>query len=340
LKKSLLKILFENQDYLFKSHLDTKYRIDQLIHSIFKKNIFNFQDITNIPKNLRISLENDFDILNFKLIKKNISKDGTIKFLFELFDKNCIESVILKDKNNRITFCISTQIGCKMNCKFCMTGKMGFIRNLHYTEIISQILFLSAIVDNNFNIVFMGMGEPLDNYDNLYKCIKILTDKKFFSISISRITVSTSGIIEGIKKITTDFPLINISISINSLIKSTREELMPITKKNSIDKLISELHEIYNKNKKRITFEYVLIKDKNINIDEINEFKKIKNKNAFLINIIPLNDINENDIKKPNEKEIKWFCNMLKENGFKVTRRYRRGEDINSACGQLYWEHK
>ena len=341
MKKSLLKILFKNQEYLINSYLDNnQYRINQLIHAIFVKKKFNIQDITTIPKKIKNSLEKEFEILNLLSIKKNISKDGTIKFLFKLSDDNCIESVLLKDKNNRITFCISTQIGCKMNCKFCMTGKMGFIRNLDYTEIISQILYLSAIVNKNFNIVFMGMGEPLDNYINLYKTINILIDKNYFGFSISRITVSTSGIINGINRLLNDFPSINISISINSMIKKTREELMPIAKNNPIDKLFSELYKNHKKYKNRFTLEYVLIKNKNINIDEIYEFKKLKNKNAFLINIIPLNNINEINIIKPNEKEIKWFCNKLIESGFKVTRRYRRGEDINSACGQLYWKYQ
>lgn len=332
--------MFENQQYLINSHLDNQYRIKQLIHSIFIKKIFNISDFTIIPKTIRSSLDKDFYILNLIPLKKNISKDGTIKFLFKLSDNNCIESVILKDKNNRITFCISTQVGCKMNCRFCMTGKMGFIRNLEYTEIISQILFLSSIENKNFNIVFMGMGEPLDNYENLYKSISILIDKLYFGFSISRITISTSGIIDGIHRLLHDFPSINISISINSMIKKVREELMPISKKNPIDKLFKELYEDYDKYKKRFTLEYVLIKNKNLNINEINEFKKIKKKDAFLINIIPVNSINEPDIEKPDEKHIKWFCRNLKEIGFKVTRRYRRGEDINSACGQLYWDNK
>ena len=144
MKKSLLKILLENQESLITSHFDSNYRIKQLNYSIFKKKIFDIQKITTIPKITRDTLVKEFDIINLVPIKKNISKDGTIKILFKLSDNNCIESVILKDINNRITFCISTQIGCKMNCKFCMTGKMGFIRNLTYTEIISQILYLSS----------------------------------------------------------------------------------------------------------------------------------------------------------------------------------------------------
>lgn len=341
MKESLINTILSNQEALTQHYfIDNTYRINQLIHSIFKKKILNIQSFSTIPQKIRSSLENNFDVLSLFLKDKKNAEDGTIKYLFELSDGNCVESVILKDKNDRYTFCISTQIGCKMNCKFCMTGNMGFKRDLHYSEIISQILYISSSIDKNFNIVFMGMGEPLDNYQNLKKSVEILTSKNYFGLSIRRLTVSTSGIIDNIHKLLDDFPSINISISINSMIQKNREVLMPVSKKYPLDKIFNELYKLIDKYKVRFTLEYVLIHDKNINIGEINEFKKIKYKNAFLINVIPLNDINNKDYQVPEENEIKWFCNKLKESGFKVTRRYRRGEDINSACGQLYYNNK
>ncbi len=340
MKESLINTILTSQDVLIKSYIDNNYRVKQLIHAIFKKKILNIQNFSTIPQNIRTSLEKNFEVLNLFPEDKKISKDGTIKYLFKLSDGNCVESVILKDKNDRYTLCISTQIGCRMNCIFCMTGKMGFIRNLDFTEIISQILYISSTITKYFNIVFMGMGEPLDNYENLKKAIEILTSKNYFGLSITRLTVSTSGIINNINKLLEDFPLINISISINSMIQKNRESLMPVSKKYPLEKLFNELYKSIDKNITRFTLEYVLISNKNINIDEINEFKKIKNKKLFLINVIPMNDINDKNYIIPPEKEIKWFCNKLKESGFNVTRRYRRGEDINSACGQLYFKNK
>jgi 23S rRNA (adenine2503-C2)-methyltransferase len=331
LKTSILSL--EEQDKLKNSaFFDNRFRLKQILEFIYSKKIFDFQGMTNLPSKLRNNLEANFSIINIKEHDKKVSKDGTIKFLFHLEDDNYIESVLLKDINGRYTFCISTQVGCKMNCSFCMTAKMGFIRNLHYTEIISQILLLSKIANKSFNIVFMGMGEPLDNFDNLSKTISVLISKSGFKMSPSRITVSHCGILKEIINLLELFPEINIACSLNSAIQSKREKIMPIAKKYKLSELIKTLDEAIHRYKKRITLEYVLIKNFNSGREDIKKLNElIKNKKNYLINIIPYNN-NE----KTDEKIITLFMKELSSSGFNVTRRYRRGGDIQADCGQLY----
>lgn len=317
--------------------LDQKFRKDQIFDFVINKFIKDFDQITNLPKDLRKELKEKYALFSFSLTKKQVSKDGTVKYLFKLQDGSYIESVILKDNKNRMTFCISTQSGCKMGCIFCKTGEMGLIKNLTYDEIISQVLYLSYEVRKNYNIVFMGMGEPLDNYKDLCKSIDILKDKNIFGISPSRISISTCGITDKILPILDKFPKINIAVSLNSAVQEKRKKIMPISKKYPIDELIKTLEKAYSIYKNRITLEYVLIKNINIGIDEINELSKLK-KNIFIINVIPINNNDNINLKKPDEKEIKTFCELLKNKGFNVTRRYRRGDDIKAGCGQLYWK--
>ncbi|HOV13533.1 MAG TPA: 23S rRNA (adenine(2503)-C(2))-methyltransferase RlmN [Spirochaetota bacterium] len=324
-------------------NIDKPYRVKQIIEAIFIKRIFSFKEISNIPKQLRDYLSSMYYVLDVKPVKELVSKDGTIKFLFELTDGNCIESVYLKDKNNRITFCVSSQVGCRMGCKFCKTGLMGLIRNLSYSEIISQILYLSSVMDNDkdvvdtsFNIVFMGMGEPLDNYDELVKTIEILTDKRYFNLSQSRITISTCGVLDKIPKILERFNNLKIALSLITANNTKRKSIMPITNKFDIESLRHTLPDCYKKYKNRITLEYVLIKNLNMGNEDIDDLQ-IFNDEAFHINLIPLNH-NDDNIERPTEDDIKTFQSKLEKKGFCVTRRFRRGDDIKADCGQLYWD--
>ncbi len=339
IKPSIVSLIFSDNDEILKLKIfDKPFRLKQIYNFIFKKNVYAFDNMSNLSISLRKNIEKKYDVLDIFPVDKINSTDGTEKYLFKLNDENCIESVILKDENERATFCISTQVGCRMGCRHCRTGSMGLIRNLNFTEIISQVLYLSKLVNDKFNIVFMGMGEPFDNFDNLIRSIEILTGSKYFNLSTSRITVSTCGIMDKITEFTMLFPNINLAVSLNSLIQEKREKIMPIAKKYNINELMSALTGIYKKNKKRITLEYVLIKEFNDGIDEINAFKSI-DKRAFLINIIPVNK-NDINLERPDESDIKIFCKKVNESGFNVTRRYKRGEDIKAACGQLYWDRK
>ncbi|HNZ26979.1 MAG TPA: 23S rRNA (adenine(2503)-C(2))-methyltransferase RlmN [Spirochaetota bacterium] len=322
---------------------DKPYRAGQIFKFIYENCIFDFNDMTNIPLNLRKSLSENFRILSIVESARRTSSDGVIKFLFELDDKNCVESVYLKDKNNRVTFCISSQCGCRMGCAFCKTGDMGLIRNLRADEILSQVLYLykimkgdASVVDKYFNIVFMGMGEPLDNLTNVETAISKLIDKKNLGISQTRITVSTCGIADKIEDLLKKFPNITLAVSLNSPEQSEREKMMPVSKKYPLNLLFQELKRLYGVYKNRITLEYVLIKGVNMRRQDVDLLSQI-DKDIFHINLIPIN-VGGDDPRRPSEPEIKSFMDKLTAVGLKVTRRYRRGADINADCGQLFYE--
>lgn len=299
--------------------------------------------MTNIPLDLRKSLSENFRILTIVESGRRTSSDGVIKFLFELDDKNYVESVYLKDKNNRVTFCVSSQCGCRMGCAFCKTGDMGLIRNLRSDEILSQVLYLykimkedELVVDKYFNIVFMGMGEPLDNLLNVKTAISNLVDKKNLGISQTRITISTCGVADKIEDLLESFPDITLAVSLNSPEQSEREKMMPISKKFPLNLLFQEIKRLYGIYKNRITLEYVLIKGVNMKQQDVDLLSQI-DKDIFHINLIPINTA-VNDPRRPSEPEIKNFMDKLTAAGLKVTRRYRRGADINADCGQLFYE--
>jgi 23S rRNA (adenine2503-C2)-methyltransferase len=324
------------------SFIDKPFRVKQLIELVINNKIFNFSMMTNLPKDMRADLEQAIEILDIKSADNCKSKDGTIKFLFETSDGFYIESVYLKDKNNRVTFCISTQSGCRMGCAFCKTGKMGLLKNLSSSEILSQILYLSKIMsedvsvdDKAYNIVFMGMGEPLDNFDNLVPAIKILNSKLYFNIPLSRITVSTCGIVDKIFLLLKEFRNIRLAVSLITANQGKREKIIPIAKKYPVKDIYEGLTECYRLYKNRITLEYVLIKDFNMSDNDIEDLMMFRTE-YFHINLIPLNN---NDVDRPKEEEIKTFFNKLSNLGFIVTRRYRRGEDIQADCGQLFWDY-
>lgn len=331
MKNSILEDLLENKDLNF---FDKSFRKNQILDFIFKKRIFDFNKYINLPKNIRDHLIENFSILKLESVMEKISIDGTKKNLFKLGDNTYIESVILKDIKNRYTFCISSQCGCKMGCNICKTAEMGFIRNLDYIEIISQVLYLFSISRKLDNIVFMGMGEPLDNFDQLIKSIKIIVKKLNFSIT--RITVSTCGLTDKIENLFEIFPNIRLAVSLNASIQEKREEIMPISKKYPLEELLITLDRCYLKYKNRISFEYVLIKNFNMNQTDLDGFKNFKK--SYHINLIPFNSTDEN--LKPSNESVKFFYNKLEKMGFNVTIRKRRGSDIQADCGQLYYYFK
>jgi len=331
LKTSILEYLLENKKFVF---FDKTFRNNQILDFIFKKREFDFNNYLNIPKNIRDHLVENFSVLKLESVLEKKSVDGTRKFLFKLNDNNYIESVILKDNKNRYTFCISSQCGCKMGCLICKTAEMGFFRNLDYVEIISQILYLLSVSKKLDNIVFMGMGEPLDNFIELIKCIKVIVERLKFSIT--RITVSTCGLTDKIEKLFEEFPNIRLAVSLNSTIQEKREKIMPICKKYPINELIDTLDRCYLKYKNRISLEYVLIKNFNMTQEDIEGFKNFKK--FYHINLIPFNSSDEN--MKPSDKNVKFFYNKLEKMGFNATIRLRKGSDIQADCGQLYYFFK
>jgi len=317
---------------------DKKFRVSQILNWIYKNYIIDFDNMKNLSKDLRAKLSNKFDNKLPKILKKETSIDGTQKFLLELSDKNEIEMVLIPYKNKN-TLCVSSQVGCKRNCQFCATAKMGLIRNLETYEILSQIYIANRILHNDekklTNIVFMGMGEPLDNFDNVIKAVELLQNNDTFSFSPRRITISTSGVVPGIYKLSEINLKIKLAVSLNAAINEKRRILMPITIAYPLAELKKALKNFRKHSPYRITFEYVMIKNFNMFDEDIKAISSFLGDISCKLNLIPWNKVSFLDYESPSEEEVLEFEKKLQNNSFAVTRRKSRGSDISAACGQL-----
>jgi 23S rRNA (adenine2503-C2)-methyltransferase len=318
-----------------------KFVTDQVFQWLYEKNLADITTWSNISKQNRAILLRKYDTRLVKAIAIEKDIEGTGKYLIQLRDGKRIEAVLIKEKKH-YTMCISTQVGCALQCKFCATGRMGFKRNLSPGEILSQVSLLRKEVaaehpqDNRkrkINIVFMGMGEPLLNYESLKKALTIITSGQGIGISPRNITISTAGILEGIMRFEKDFPGIKISFSLNAPDTALREELMPISKKEKINEILSYFQ---NTNRKhRITFEYVLLKGVNDSLPDAAKVAKLLRGIPCKINLIPYNENDNIDYETPPEETVETFCDYLHAAGYTVIVRWSKGGDIKSACGQL-----
>ncbi len=308
----------------------------QIFSWIYKKAVTDFDAMSDLPSGLRKILQENFYILNFKLIKRPKSSDGTEKLLLELKDGNLIEAVIIPVEK-RITGCISTQVGCKFACHFCASGISGFKRNLTAQEMVGEVLYLKNNSQGNklTHIVFMGTGEPLDNYDFVLKAIRIINSPHTLNIGARRITISTSGVIPGIKKLAGEGLQIELSVSLHAADDKTRSRIMPINKIYPLNDLISSCREYIRETNRQITFEYVLIKDINSGLEDALKLNKILSGLNCKVNLIPCNVIKGLKMQPPEKSDVSLFRNCLLKSGINVTLRRPRGEDIEAACGQL-----
>jgi len=322
---------------------EATYRGDQLFDWIYNKKAFDFEEMINLSKDLRRALSTDYKIHWLKKIDVQESRDkDAIKFLFETPDSNKIESVVLYDED-RTTLCVSTQAGCPLDCKFCATGQMGYKRNLTVGEILDQYIISSAFIKKRItNVVYMGMGEPLINYDNTVKSIKILTDEKALGISRHRITVSTAGLPHRIIELAESDLRIKLAFSLHSCFDDVRSMLMPINKKFPLKENLEALKYYSIKKDMRITFEYSLFQNINDRKEDIEALTKICSQLPSKINLIPFNDIShiaKDDISKNLKpslfQKIEEFADKLRENNITVFVRKTKGQDITAACGQL-----
>lgn len=328
---------FEIKEALIAAGLK-EYVADQFYTWIFKKRKYEPEAWLNISKKNRALILSLFDLSLEKIVKTSGDKNETRKILLELNDGMRIESVLIKEKNH-YTFCISSQVGCALGCKFCATGKIGFKKNLDPGEIISQILILKGVLSNfngKVNLVFMGMGEPLLNYKNLKKALLIITDPNGIGISQRKITVSTAGILENIKRIEEDFPRIKISFSLNASDKNLREQLMPISRKEKLTEILRYFRE--KRRKQRVTFEYVLIDGINDSQEDSKNLASLIRGIPCKINVIPYNENKMIPFRTPPEERVNEFAESLAGKGFTVMVRWSKGRDIKSACGQLVGE--
>lgn len=314
------------------------FRLKQVWRSVFVDLIEDWNDNSTLPKDLRERLNFECP-LEIKATIFGSERNESVKVLLELEDGNRVESVLLKHEDGRRTVCVSSQVGCPLGCKFCATGALGFTRNLTAGEIVEQVLFFSRLLKNEekynrvTNVVFMGMGEPFLNYDNVLEAVRIFNSKEAFNIGARRISISTVGIFEGIEKLMKEGLQINLAVSLHAPTSELRSQLMPINLKYPLSELMNLLN-LYAKSKSRETmFEYLLIKDVNDREEDALELAKLMRNPFFMVNLIRYNPTG---IFKPSDSSaIKKFKDILVQQGVNVTQRYSFGQDINAACGQL-----
>ncbi len=334
------------------------YRARQIYEWVFQKDVSDIGEMINLSLNLREQLSKSAYISRLSSANKRVSKDSTSKYLFVLEDGNSIESVLIPDED-RLTLCVSTQVGCKLNCAFCLTGKGGFVRDLSRSEIIEQILSVQRDIKKSLirqdiqdkiylktnpvnpvkekitNIVLMGMGEPLDNYENAVKSIKTMISPNGLKIPARRITLSTSGLIPEIKQLAKENLKINLAISLNASDNKTRDKIMPVNKKYPIEELLKALKEYPLPPNRRITFEYVMIKGLNDSIEDAKRLSNILKNIKCKINLIPFNSFEGSDYETPEYKNVEEFQNLLISRHYTAIIRKSKGADIYAACGQL-----
>jgi len=314
-----------------------KFVADQIFSWIYAKNIQDINLWNNIGKTNRQILANLYDTTLNTILKITEDQEGTKKILVELADKHKIEAVLIKEQPH-YTFCISTQVGCPLSCKFCATGRMGFKRNLSPGEIVSQVLLLKKQLPGyrgKINVVLMGMGEPLLNYDNLKTALGIITSGKGIAIAPRHICLSTAGILKEIMRLETDFPKIKLSFSLNAPDSSLRQQLMPISREEPLDKILDYFKVAKRKRKFRLTFEYVLIKGVNDSLADAQKVASLVRGIPCKINLIPYNECESSRFKTPDKHTVDAFSDYLYSKGYTVMVRWSKGKEIKSACGQL-----
>jgi len=314
-----------------------KYHARGIFNWIYQKGAGEFSRMSSLPAPLRKTLADEFSILSLSLADLQKSSDGTAKFLFELTDKNLVEAVSIPAAR-RVTGCISSQAGCKFGCNFCASGLAGFKRNLTRGEILDEVLYLknNASGGQLTHIVFMGTGEPLDNYENVLGAIRLINSPLAFNIGARRITISTCGIIPGIKRLALEDLQVELSISLHAAVDKVRSQLMPVNNKYPLAALIKCCQEYTAKTNRQITFEYILIKGVNADLAAAQSLARLlKGLRLAKVNLIPVNCVPESKINPPDRAQIIAFKEALLKAGLNVTLRRERGQDIDAACGQL-----
>ena len=336
-------ISFDKLNNFIQKNNFPSYRSNQIFNWINKSTLRSFDDMTNIPKSLVKLLKENFVINITNILSKQVSNDSTIKFAIKLHDNLVVESVLIPS-GNRVTACVSSQVGCSLDCGFCATSKLLRMRNLHSYEIFDQIMILNSQSLKNYslpisNIVFMGMGEPLLNYKNVIESIKLITSEDGIKISNKKITVSTSGISKMIIKMSDDNIKFNLAVSLHSAVEETRNMIMPFSKSFPLDKLINSLDYWYKKTKRKVTFEYLIWKGINDDLEHIEALVKICKRIPSKVNLIEYNSIDSPTFKKADDFWVDNYLKILKKNKIPVSVRRSRGKDINAACGQLANKH-
>lgn len=323
----------ELEDY-FVSINEKPFRAVQVYEGLYKKRYNSFDDMTNISKNLREKLKSDFSFYKIKLIIKQEGRD-VYKYLFELEDGNKIETVLMFH-NYGISICVSSQVGCNMSCAFCESGRLKKVRNLEAYEIVEQLLIIEEDIKKRItHVVVMGIGEPFDNYDNVMRFVKIINCGKGIDIGSRHITISTCGVIPGIKKFMKEDGQVNLAISLHAPNDELRTKLMPINKAYHLQELMDVIKEYIATTNRRVTFEYIMLEDINDSEENAKELVKLLKGINCYVNLIPYNETENIGFKRTKEWKILKFYDILKSNKINTTIRKEFGSSVDAACGQL-----
>ncbi|HTI41788.1 MAG TPA: 23S rRNA (adenine(2503)-C(2))-methyltransferase RlmN [Vicinamibacterales bacterium] len=328
-----LEILLEQRAY-------ERFHARQLYRWIYKRGVTDFEKMTDLSKEFRARLARDFEVVTPRIVSDLKSIDGTRKFVLELADQRRIEAVFIPD-TPAMTFCISTQVGCAMSCGFCLTGKMGLLRNLTAGEIAAEVRVLAAatnLLDHPFNIVLMGMGEPLHNYDNTMKALRMLHNENGLAVSPRRVTLSTVGIVPGLQRLAHEPLMPNLAISLHATTDEQRTELVPPNRKYPLAEILEVCRRFPLKRRSRITFEYVLLAAVNDTPEDARRLAKLLSDIKAKVNLIPLNPAPGIPYERPSDERVDRFAQILADRHLTVSVRKSRGQDIRAACGQLIVE--
>lgn len=333
--RNIMDLSLEELKLWMKDNKESEFRAKQVFDWIYN-NTWDFDDMKNIPNALRAKLKEHFYIDIPRVIEVYTSQiDNTKKYLFAFRDGNLIESVVMRYKHGN-SICVSTQVGCRMGCKFCASTLGGMIRNLSSGEILGQIIAAQREIGERIsNVVLMGSGEPLDNYDNVLKFLELVNSEYGLNIGQRHITLSTCGIVPKIRDLADRNLQITLAISLHATSDEKRKSIMPIAYKYSIIDIIEACKYYINRTGRRITFEYALVNDINDNVEDAKALSNLLQSLLCHVNLIPVNEIKEKEFKKSSSEKIRDFSNILTKNGIETTVRREMGSDINAACGQL-----
>jgi 23S rRNA (adenine2503-C2)-methyltransferase len=327
-----------------------RFHARQIFQWVHKRGVTDFARMSDLSRDLRMQLAEHFMLATPAIVRNDQSADGTMKLLLRLDDGKLIETVCIPEGRatscnprdaERLTFCLSTQVGCAMRCAFCLTGRMGIDRNLTAGEIVGQVRVLAReldALDARFTIVLMGMGEPLHNYDETMKALRILADEHGMAISPRRITLSTVGVLPGLERLAAEPLMPNLAISLHSTTEAQRDLLVPINRKYGIEELLNVCRRFPLKRRERITFEYVMLKGVNDSPEDARRLVRLMTGIKAKVNLLPLNEAAGIPFERPSDAAVNRFAKILAERGLTVSVRKSRGRDIRAACGQLITE--
>jgi 23S rRNA (adenine2503-C2)-methyltransferase len=335
MKENIKQLSLEELTGVLVSWKEPAFRAGQIFSWVYQKGAHDFAGMSNLPASLRRRLGESYYLTGLELASSRESLDGTKKFLFKLPDEKFIEAVNIPAEK-RVTGCISSQAGCKFACAFCASGALGFKRDLSHSEILDQVLYLKNDSSRALtHIVFMGTGEPLDNYDNVLKAVRIMNSDWAFNIGARRITISTCGLVPGISRLAEEGLQIELSVSLHAADDKTRNALMPVNKRYPIKELIDSCRKYINRTNRQVTFEYILAKGVNSDLPSAVKLSRILGGLNCKVNLIPVNPQKEAGLQPPSKLDILFFRDALVKSGVAVTLRRPRGQDIEAACGQL-----